>query len=368
MKKFVYFVLFLIISFIFTACSDTNDNNENLLADGIKWDNEPDGTLEVQNNSLNDIVLFHGQILTVSSILGGIRKSSAKTFDISAFVDDFATGGYMIVRGLTIDEYNKNKSNLTNAKIEYTAMVLYRKGTRFKTEINPAYLGGYCFKVNNTSRIGIELRKNNLDGERINYIPPMAYNYTIYTNSAEIITVFPVYIIYNKLTKTITYFKSNANEESVTVSPKPLTDTSAAVYSFPVNPGNLQELINTYTYLAAFIKCTNNVPNQASRLQLGGTIFTSENGNGVISSGETLVFGLAATGEGQEMNLIMTLLNGTISVPVKQNGNTPILKNGYIYNLSLNYIGGGSGLYESANYSAVINAGSKLDIYGEIIP
>lgn len=367
MKKFFYFVFLLIIGLSFAACpGDTGDNGENSETDGIKWDNEPGGTLDVRNNSLNDIVLFTGQLPSSSSILGGVRKSSDKTFDISVFVDDFASGGYMLVRGMTIDEYKKNKSNLASAKVEYSAFVIYGQGMRYRAEINSSSFGDYCFKVTNTSRFGIELRKDSPDGEKISYLHPMAANITVYTNSADAITVFPIYLYYNQNIHQLTTFTPTSQEDTVSVIPRNISNGNVTTYSFPVNPENLQNLIDSYIYPAALIRCTNNVPNQTGRLQLGETVCTSQDGHDTISSGETLTFELLAANEGREMNLNMSLFNRIVIVPVKQNGNNPIIKNGYAYTLTLNYTGNGSGQTDPAAYSAVINEGLKLNIFGEV--
>jgi hypothetical protein len=125
--------------------------------DGITWDNESSGTLTILNNTDKDMVIFQGQTPTVSNILGGVRASSTKTFDISDDVDDFGVGGYIILRGIALNEYNANKSNLSLAKAEYSAMATYGAGKKFRAEISPAYAGDYYFKVTNGGRIGIEL-------------------------------------------------------------------------------------------------------------------------------------------------------------------------------------------------------------------
>jgi hypothetical protein len=134
------------------------------------------------------------------------------------------------------------------------------------------------------------------------------------------------------------------------------------IYQFPVWGNNLQDQIDNLTYLTAFISCTNNT-NKDSRFMVGVNFVTSPN---VIGAGESIVFELEATGEGQAMDLNMIIAGGYFIVPVKQNDNTPVIKNGYTYTLTLDYIGGGNGLTDPAAYSAVINEGTKLDIADEI--
>jgi hypothetical protein len=230
MKKYVYFIYFLVIGLLFAACStDTNDNSK---GDGIKWDNEPTGTLSVNNSTLMDIVLFRGQVPTTTSILGGVRGSSTKTFDLTNVVDDFDIGGYMVLRGMTINEYNNNKSNLSNAKIEYSEIITYGLGKSYSAKINPSYFGNYCFRVNNTGQTGVELRKDSPNGEKISYIPPFATNYTIYSNSANTITVYPVYLFYNKAMHELISILPDSIEDSVSISPRHITDASIITYIF----------------------------------------------------------------------------------------------------------------------------------------
>jgi len=255
-RTFVRFALCMIIILIFTACQDTDDNEE---VDSIKWENESNGTINVVNNTLSDMVLFRGTPAN-DTILGGIRKSSSKTFDISGVVDDFDLGGYMILRGMTVNEYDKNKSNLANAKAEYTTLVTYGKEINYRTEINPAFFGDYGFKVTNTGRIGIELRQDSPDGAKISYIPPMSVNYAVYINSANPITVYPVYLIYNQTTHQLTSFTPTSIEDTVSIAPRLITDGNVMTYTLPVNTDKLQDIINEYNYPVAIIRCTNNVP------------------------------------------------------------------------------------------------------------
>jgi len=370
-KKFVYFNLFLIIGFIFAACPAGTSKNS--VTDDINWENDPNGTLEVINNTSKDMIIFLGQIPNFSSILGGINKSSSKMFDISSVSDDVNIGGYMILRGMTIEEYNKNKLYIAGAKAEYTAIVTYDQEKIHRAEIIQSNFGNYCFIVHNTWQTGIELRKNRPEGEKIIYLPPKSY-YVVYTNSRDYIDIFPVYFFYNQILELIISLNLNFNswQNYAWADPRPIThhygiyeipNHDIMAYLFPTEPEKqqLQELINNYPYSAAFIRCTNNVPIYTANLRLGKTVC----GKDAINSGETLLFMLSSTVEGQAMDLNMSLLDEMVTIPVKQNGDVPVIKNGYIYNATLDYAGYGIGPYDPQNYTSEINTGSKLDIYGE---
>lgn len=233
MKRLFLLILVSLITLAFFSCSDGGDDkNEggNSAIDNISWSNESAGTLKVQNDTDKDVVLFQGQTPSVSNILGGVRANSSRTFDISDDVDDFDTGGYMILRGISKSEYEKNQQDFSVAKIEYSAMVTYGSGKKFSVEINPRCFGDYYYKLANTGRIGIELRRDSPDGEKIGYLPSYT-NYTFYADSGEAITIFPVYVYYNKSTGEVFAIKSD-NSDSITVAPRHVSDSSGITINF----------------------------------------------------------------------------------------------------------------------------------------
>jgi hypothetical protein len=365
MLKFSVLVLGLVLCLV--GCPDDgggggNNNNQN---DGIKWDNEPSGTLTVLNNTSKDMVLFQGQTPTNSGILGGVRASATKTFDISDNVDDFDIGGYIVLRGMSLAEYDANKSNLANAKVEYSAMATYGQGKKFRAEISPAYAGDYYYKVTNAGQIGMELRKDSPDGEKIGYLPALATNYALYSSTSNSMTVFPVYVFYSKITKQVTTIKPSSFGDSASVGPRPVTDSSVSTIRFPNDPSiQWNQIIASITYPVAFVTVTNNVANQDCRLASASKVYFAQNGYDSVNSGETNTFELTANDEGLSMNLNMTLYGGTVAIPVKQAGNTPAIKNGYNYTVTLNY--DGSGWNNQSAYTATITEGAKRDVSGEI--
>ncbi len=358
---------------IFTGCSDggssggdDGDNDNVPSSDGINWTTEANGTLKIANNTSKDMIVFKGETPSVNGILGGVRAGSNRFFDISDDVDDFDVGGYLILRAISQDEYTAHKENLSNAKIEYSAMATYGKGKKFSAEINPAYTGEYYYKVTNSGKIGMELRKNSPDGEKIGYLPALATNFTLYADSTEGISVFPVYVYYSKMTGEVTTIKAEDHFSSVSVAPRPVTDSTVTTIELPAEGVKWEDILNTLTSPVAYITCTNNVTNQGAYFTKSGTTrLTAQNGYDMLNAGEINTFEVASTEAGSDQNLIVTLYNGAIKVPVKDaDKNSVPIKNGYNYTVTISY--NGQGVRDSANYSAVIVEGAKRDISDEI--
>jgi hypothetical protein len=335
------------------------------VGDGINWDNETSGTLTVINNTGKDMVIFQGQTPSASTILGGVRGTSTRVFDVSDDVDDFGAGGYMILRGMTLNEYNANKANLSAAKVEYSAMATYGSGKKYRAEISSSYTGDYYFKVTNGGKIGIELRKDSPDGEKIGYLPALATNYLIYAASTNSMTVYPVYVYYSTISKEVTTIKPSSWADSASIGPRPVTESSVSTLRFPASEISWASIVGNITYPVAFITVTNNVTNQDARFASSSKVYFAQNGYDSVNSGETNTFEITATNAGQSITLNMQLYGGNLAVPVKDgSGNTPTIKNGYDYAITLTLTGGA--VDQAASYTAVITEGSKRDVASEI--
>ena len=375
MKKTVFLCLLGCLTFMY-GCKMQDDlkpqsggtkpqQEHDVETSGINWDNEPSGTLTVANDTAKDMIIFQGQSPSKSNILGGVLAGKTKTFDISDKVDDFSVGGYMILRAVSKDEYEKHSANLSAAKIEYSAMATYGQGKKFRTEIRPDYIGEYYFKVTNAGRIGMELRKNSPDGEKIGYLPALATNYALYSKNSDDLTIFPVYVYYDSLKKTVTTIRSTSFLESVSIGPRPVTDSSVATTILPNNPSiTWNQIVSHIAYPVAFITVTNNVANQSCRVQTASTRKKAQNGYDSLNSGETATFEIKSTDTGTSISLNCALYGGTVTVPMKLNNGTSIIKNGYDYTVTLDYIGGD--LDKPASYKAVLTEGVKRDISDSI--
>jgi len=330
---------------------------------------EAGGTLTVLNNVSKDVVLFQGQTPSSNNIIGCVQGLGSKTFNISGLVDDFSVGGYMILRGITKDEYEANKTNLSNAKIEFSAMATYGQGRKFRTEISPNYTGDYGYKVNNIGRIGMELRKNSPDGEKVAYLASLEVNRIIYSENSNALALFPVFVYYSKTTGTVTTLKPTNQFASVTATPRPLANLSQLQsYTFPNDElVTWQQIVASLTSPTAYIKVVNNVPNQSGFFTIAGSnALISQNGYDAIGSGEQLTYEIESTEAGVEKNLVVNLYSGAIKIPAKfaNSDGIPVIKNGYDYTVTITFKGGS--VQELANYEAIIVEGAKRDLTNEI--
>jgi hypothetical protein len=345
MLKFAALLLVLGLVFGLTGCpptdndgKDNNNNNNNQTGnDSINWNNEAAGTLTVINNTSKDMVIFQGQTPSASNIMGGVKALSSKTFDISDDVEDFNTGGFLILRGIAKDEYEANKTNLSRAKIEYSAMATYGQGKKFRTEISPNYTGDYAYRVTNLGRIGMELRKDSPDGEKIGYLPSLASNMLLYADNSEGFAIYPVFVYFSRSTGQVTTLKPTSQFETIGVSPRPATGSEIQAYTLPADQGATWDSIKaTLSSPVAYVTVTNSVANQSARVTLSGTNrLNSQNGYDSIGSGETLTYEIKSTNTGSQQAIILTYYNQALQIPILDNNATPTLKNGYDYTISV---------------------------------
>jgi len=332
------------------------------VTDGINWDGSASGTLELVNGSNKDLIVFVGQTPAQSTILGGVRAGATVMHDISPHVADFNVGGYAILRGISKEEWDNNPDP-SKAKIEFNAMVTYRAGAVYRYNINPSYLGDNGFKVTNRFNLGIELRKDSPEGEKVAYLPALQQNQMVYTQTTEAIYLFPVYVYYNKTTGEVTTLKATSVFAGNSASPRPLGPNSQIqTYYFP-NDEKLtwDYIVGTLKQYAAYVTVRNNIPNQSGYVTNAlSTTLRSQNGYESIGAGEMLVFEVPSTDEGIETNLTVVYYGGAIKVPVLLEDRTvPVLRNGYDYSVSVTYTAGEGGIENQANYKAVIKESEK---------
>jgi hypothetical protein len=94
-------------------------------------------------------------------------------------------------------------------------------------------------------------------------------------------------------------------------------------------------------------------------------VYFAQNGYDSVNSGEMNTFEIKATDAGQSIALNMQLYGGNLAIPVKDgSNNTPTIKNGFDYAITLTHTGGA--VDQAASYTAVITEGSKRNVESEI--
>jgi len=330
-----YFLLISSLVLLYSCSSEEENNNQVVESDGINWDDE-NGTLEIVNNTNKDIVVFHSLRFNVQeNILGGVKALSAKTFDVSNNLD-FDLGSDMFLRGVSLNEYENNKTNPSAAKTEFTAMALYKKGQKFRIAINSDYTGDYGFIVTNYGQIGMELRKNGMTGKRVAYLqrsfPNKIYTGTVYAATPTPLVLYPVFVHYNFQAQTTSTLIIQNSFEPITISPHPVASDIGS-YSFPSSATNLVEWKrDSLISPVAYVKIKFNVENQIGYVTIADSDrLYSQNGYDTINSGELLVYEIESTEEGTQKALAINMNDGSVQIPVLFEGEAPILKNGYDY-------------------------------------
>jgi len=357
MKKLLKISVLLLAAVLMLGLAGCPDPDENG-GDDIKWTNDASGTLRVINNTNKDMVLFKGQTPSASTILGGVRALSQRDVDISDKVTDYQIGGFDVVRGMSIDEYNANKNALNQAKVDYSAMFTYGRDIKYSVEISPNWTGDYYYRVTNRKNVGIELRLDSPDGEKIGFLPGLAAGYRLYSSSSDMVTVYPVYVFYNRTNQQITTFKPTSLAEMQEVGPRPVTDNSVATIAFPADEASLDTLFDNINYPNAFITVQNNTT-RAARFQKGMTYMKAQNGYDNVNSGEGNTFDITSTDAGMAVGLNASFLSGSIMIPVRFEGQSgdPVIKNGYDYTITIT--GDGN---SAATTTATIIEGEKRNI------
>jgi len=352
-KSFLALLLLVAISINFFSCGAHNDP---YLFDGVNWDGSNSGTLDLINGSNKDMVLFVGQTPAPSNLLGGVRAGANVKHDISKHVSDFSVGGFAILRGISKEEWDNNKLEPQNAKIEFTAMVTYGAGKMYRYNITLSNTGNNAVRVTNRFNIGMELRKNSPNGEKVAFLPGLAVNQMIYTSSTEAITLFPVYVFFNKTTAEVTTLETTEMKAALIVAPRPLGPSqSINDYYLPKDDTlTWAKIYGTLKQTSAYITVANKA-NEVGYVTIAGKRLLSQNGYDAISNGERLTYKIECSEAGEEAGMWIDFGNGSVLVPVlDKDGGADIIKAGYNYTVSVTRI-------SSDNYKAVIDDGEEID-------
>jgi hypothetical protein len=362
----VILTLALVCSLIVVGC-DTGNGPEDEGDDYAQYyegnfRNNRNGTVEVVNNTQHDMLLFTGEIISQNYIVGGVKAGSTNTVNFST-ESDYTIGGYKLLRAVKQSEYTSYKDQ---SRVDYTALITYRDGAKFRTNIVSTTEGTYQYTAYNRSRdYGLELRKNSMDGEKVAYLTRGEVRRVINSPNNTELTLYPVWVAYNTVTKSIVTFSPSDNLEYQDVQPKNSSE-DVTPYYFPYGGSTTNIVFDNVELPFATIQVRNNAYMNAN-FRVANTIRTPESGYTGITSGARESYEIKSTGEGVNLNLAMN--QQQIIVPIrfaaddtnKENDTTgmPIIRNGYVYTVSLVLVGADQSV--AGSYTAVLVKGNAID-------
>jgi hypothetical protein len=329
------------------------------ISDGINWQSDTDGTLTVYNESPYDVVLFRGGVISADNIIGGVRAGSALTRDLPGY------GSYYVeIQGIRRSIYNENKSNLANAKVEYSGVAVIKQGDRFTMYIRAQCFGEYRFKVINNSYYGIYLRLN-WNEDSIRFVPSGSA-ISVYTPNSSLTYLSFFLVAFDTINKQIITYRVPDDVFIVDVEPQPENGT-VNTYSIRIPYSIINDFYRSLMILhhRAVITVENNTPREVcfGYYDNGYNRLNALSHYVSMSSYTRDSFEIQTTDDtGQMFSFFLWPYPGyDPHIPVKDvNGNNPVITPGYKYAVTLNFTG--TDLDQVDSYSAVITEGTELEL------
>jgi hypothetical protein len=365
MKKILRFsVLLLAAGLVLGLAGCPNEDDGNGGGGGGEYDqyydgtfrNNRNGTVEVVNNTSHNMLLFSGETISLNYIVGGVRAYSTNTVNFST-ESDYTVGSYKVIHAVKEGEFDTYGQN---SKVDHSAMVTYRDGTKFRTNIVSTTDGAFQFTVNNkNTQYALELRKNTPEGEKVAYLTKAEQRRVIKSPSNAQMTLFPVWIAYNNATKSIVSFAPSDYgdiwEGWRDVSPRsPRDDVSP--YDFP--DGNIDINFPNVQFPFATVQVRNNATRDIN-FRIANRILPAQSDYVSIPSGFSDTYEL----DGEDLDLNISMQNGSMVIKVRfenaPGASSVTIEQGYVYNVVLN-IKPGEDPSQVSSYEAWLVKGAEL--------
>lgn len=298
----------------------------------INFQNEPAGTLTVQNNIDESLVLFAGSISN-NHVIGGIKALDKRTFEIFDDLPSEQRMGTFLLRAVKESVYRQKGSSLDKDDVVFGSIVTYDSGNRSKrTEITIQSRNGGDGIVyfENDSNLVLELRLDDPTGELIAVLSPFQRKTAIHLDpNAYGYTYFPVYRYYDKKNNVIGTISTT--DLSQGQSARPVVPGSGENPQFVVFPR--PDVSNIYA--PVFKVRISNETDGGILFRSGMTPQLSERGIGMINSGsmdETFEFSMKNRKEIEVGGLDFDIRKGNdkaIAIP------RYTYKAGYVYTITL---------------------------------
>ena len=374
MRKLQQFLVLLLAAgliFGLAGCpADNGDSEEEEEEQGTNYDQYYDGdyrenrkgTVEVVNNTAHDMLLFTGGTISVNYIVGGVKAYSTNTVNFSTEAD-YTVGGYKVIHAVKESEFDTYGDK---SKADHSAMITYRDGAKFRTNIVSTTDGAYQFTANNkNTQYALELRKNSPDGEKVAYLTKSEQRRVIKSPSNAQMTLFPVWIAFNTVTKTIVTFTpsdvGDTWEGWRDVTPRSPNDTQGqSDYNFP--DSNIDIAFSNVDFPYATIWVRNNGPRDID-FRIAGARQTARSDYTSIPSGFRDYYDISSNEEG--LDLRITMQNGGMVIPVRFEGeedeSTVTIKNGFEYNVNFKLKTPTSPPADASSYEAILEEVREIE-------
>lgn len=271
----------------------------------VSFNNEV-GSLIIQNNASEDVVIFAGKIER-NAMLGGVRAGKPRTFDLSK-IQGIPDNGSLLIRAATFNTY-KGKARLTEADVIYTGLVVYNlKDKREKSQLTIYeridVSQKTCIYVSNESENYIlELRIGNpAQGEVIATLPPLQSNKRVYLDASTEdglgYAFFPTFVFVDPRTGEKTSMNGGKTDRRRAI-PRPVGETVTPMRF----TGPSKAMVG---YDVAFITLQNDT-NVSLEFRNAETVLKNQKGWRLTESGHIDVYEIASTnGEAGQLYSALT--------------------------------------------------------------
>lgn len=327
MKKGIMFSMAAVLAMaVLAGCVSSPKKQAKKDMKVLSYANQPDGELELTNETAYNLVIFAGKI-SRDNILGGIKESSTRSFDFRKFVSG-RTGAFL-VRAVKVDVYEAKGGVVTEKDVIFAKLVTFgnlKSSFRISGEIG----GDGKLLFENMSPYPVEVRLNNVAGEVLTTLPPYCKEQYVYVKpNSRGYVYYPTYLMYDKEKGQITSIIGK-DEDGQAARPAEGNKTPQTVI-FPMPNSKM------YGTKVAYLTIRNE-SGRAFIFRNDNTEIFSQNGYTMINSGETLTFEV----ESAENGTIFRSLNADFRVGSKENrfvkffgGQPATLKAGVEYNISV---------------------------------
>lgn len=259
----------------------------------LSYANQPNGELELTNETNYDLVIFAGKI-SRNNILGGIKASSTRSFDFRQFVSG-KTGAFL-VRAVKVETYEENGGHITETNDVVFAKLVTFGNLKSSFRISGEIGGDGTLLFENMSPYPVEIRLNNVTGEVLTTLPPYCKEQYVYIKpNKRGYVYYPTYLMYNKEKGQIDSIIGK-DEDGQAARPAEGNETPQTVI-FPMPNSKM------YGTKVAYLTIRNE-SGRAFIFRNDNTEIFSQNGYTMVNSGETLTFEVESTENGTEFRAL----------------------------------------------------------------